>query len=79
MNNRLLGALAIFFIILSVIFYVSTGAFFYLGLIIVNCCAAICMFGRNRGIVLFFMFLGFLGMIFTAYQGMIYFSQIQIN
>ena len=74
MNNRLLGALAIFFIILSVIFYINTGALFYAGLILVNCCAAFCMLGRNRGFVLFFMLLGTLGMIFTAYQGTIYFS-----
>ena len=74
MGNKILVILSILFLILSIIFFINTGSLFYAGLIFVNCCAALCLLGRNRGFVLFFMIVGAIGMIFTAYQGWIYFS-----
>ena len=74
MSNRILVLLSVVFIILSMLFFIHTGELFYAGLIFVNCCAVLCLLGRNRGFVLLFMIAGLIGMIFTAYQGWLYFS-----
>ena len=74
MSNKFLVILSILFLILSIIFFINTESLFYAGLIFVNCSAVLCQLSRNRGLIFFFMILGLVGVILTAYQGILYFS-----
>ena len=76
MSNKILALPAILFLILSIIFFINTGSPFYAGLIFVNCAAVMCFLCRNRTLVNVFLILGLIGMIFTTYHGILYFSKI---
>ena len=76
MSNRILAILSMLFLILSIIFFSNTGALFYAGLICVNGAAVMCFLSKNRAFVTFFIILGLIGMIFSAYHGILYFSKI---
>ena len=73
MKNIVVGLLTFILFGICAVLYIHTDAMFYVGLMFVSSAVSLCLLGKNKGFVLFFMILALIGVIFTAYQAFIYF------